>query len=408
VAARQVLAVVLAGGEGRRLWPLTAEHAKPALPVAGRYRLIDFVLSNLVNSGLHRLKILTQYKSDSLNVHIARGWRLPAVLDHYVEVVPAQQRRGKDWFRGSADALYQSLNVVRDESPEHVCIFAGDHIYKMDVAQMIEHHLAYEAEATVAVVAVPIEEARRFGVVTVDREGRVLRFEEKPDHPAELPGRPGFALVSMGNYVFRTEVLAEELLRDAERDSTHDFGRDLLPAMVARGARLHAYDYAENVIPDQPESERGYWRDVGTIDAYFEANMDFASISPRFDLYNRSWPLRTFSRPSPPAKFVFADAGSDRVGAAIDSLVSEGCIISGGRVERSVLSPDVRVNSYAHLEDCILLDGAVVGRHARLRRVIVERGVSIAAGTVIGWDPAADRQRYRVSEGGVTVVSDRR
>ncbi len=403
-----VLAIVLAGGEGRRLWPLTVDRAKPAVPIAGRYRLIDFVLSNFVNSGLLKIKVLTQYKSDSLITHLARGWRLPAFLDLYVEAVPAQQRLGRDWFKGSADAIFQSLNVITDEDPDHVCVFGGDHIYKMDVSQMLDAHLDAGADATVAVIPVPIAEASAFGVLEVDERGKVLAFEEKPKNPRPMPGRPGWALASMGNYIFATGVLVEELSRDASGDaSAHDFGRNILPEMVARGREVFAYDFSLNQIPGAHENERGYWRDVGTVGAYWQANMDLVQVVPTFDLYNGRWPIRTWTRPLPPAKFVFADPGQGdapaRMGIATDALVSEGCIISGGRIDRTVCSPSVRVNSFAHVEEAVLLDGVDVGRHARIRRAIIDKHVHVPAGTEIGYDPEADARRFNVVDGIVVV-----
>lgn len=396
-----VLAVVLAGGEGRRLWPLTADRAKPAVPIGGRYRLIDFVLSNLTNSGLLRIKVLTQYKSDSLNTHIARGWRLPALLDQYIEVVPAQQRLSKEWFRGSADAMFQSLNIITDEDPDLVAIFGGDHIYKMDVSQMIDFHLDRRAEVTVAAIPVPVAEASAFGILEVGEDGEILSFTEKPAQPREIPGRPGFALASMGNYIFDTGPLIEALQRDQASDGPHDFGRNILPAMVEK-RRLYAYDFSQNELPGMLERERGYWRDVGTIAAYWQANMDLVMVDPVFNLYNSRWPIRTYTAPLPPAKFVFAD--QERMGIATDSLVSEGCIISGGRIDRSVLSPGVRINSFAHVEESILMDGVDVGRHARVRRAIIDKGVHIPPGTEIGYDREADQRRFFVSEEGLVVV----
>ena len=402
----RVLTIILAGGEGRRLWPLTAERAKPAVPMAGRYRLIDFVLSNFVNSGLLKIKVITQYMSDSLNTHIARGWRLPAVLDQYIEAVPAQQRRGKEWFRGSADAIYQSLNVITDEQPDHVCVFGGDHIYKMDVRMMLEQHLETGALATVAAVPVPVAEARAFGVIEADAQHRIARFQEKPAAPAEMPGKPGYALASMGNYIFQTEALLEEIKRDAEggEESAHDFGRNILPGMVERGEKVYVYDFLRNLIPGSPEGERGYWRDVGTIESYYAANMDFCSVAPTFDLYNPRWPVRTWTRPFPPAKFVFADEENARMGIATDSLVSEGCIISGGRIDRSVLSPSARINSFAHVEESILLENVTIGRHARVRRAIVDKNVVVPPRTEIGYDHDSDRRRFHVSDEGIVVV----
>jgi glucose-1-phosphate adenylyltransferase len=402
-----VLSLVLAGGEGRRLWPLTADRAKPAVPMCGRYRLIDFVLSNLVNSGLLQIKVMTQYKSDSLNGHIARGWRLPAFLDLYVEVVPAQQRTGASWFKGSADAIYQSLNVITDEEPDYVAVFGGDHMYKMDVRQMIDAHIATEADATVAVIPVPVEEAHAFGILEIDDRGKVIAFDEKPAHPKDMPGRPGWALASMGNYVFGKDLLLEELQRDASGDSAHDFGRNILPDMVARGRDVFAYDFSQNEIPGSHPNERGYWRDVGTISAYWKANMDLTKVVPDFDLYNPRWPLRTWTRPLPPAKFVFADPGDGsghaRMGIATDSLVSEGCIVSGGRIDRTIMSPQVRVNSFAYVEESILLDSVDIGRHCRIRRAIIDKGVHVPPNTEIGYDPEADARRFTVSDGIVVV-----
>jgi glucose-1-phosphate adenylyltransferase len=410
--APRILGIVLAGGEGKRLWPLTADRAKPAVPVAGRYRLIDFVLSNFVNSGILKIKVLTQYKSDSLNTHIARGWRLPAFLDFYVEVVPAQQRTGRDWFKGSADALFQSFNVITDENPDLIAVFGGDHLYKMDVRQMIDDHVTRRADATVAVIPVPVKEATAFGVLEVDESGRVLQFHEKPKVPREIPGRPGWALASMGNYVFETKVLLDELARDASGDSAHDFGRNILPEMVARGRGVFAYDFSKNVIPgaeqDLPDSpSRGYWRDVGTLLSYWQAHMELVQVVPTFDLYNPRWPIRTWTRPLPPAKFVFADPGEGgghaRMGIATDSMVAEGCIISGGRIDRTILAPQVRVNSFAHVEESVILDGVNVGRHARLRRCIVDKGVQIPPGAEVGYDPELDAKRFTVSDGIVVV-----
>ncbi|HEX4461076.1 MAG TPA: glucose-1-phosphate adenylyltransferase [Polyangia bacterium] len=402
-----VLAIVLAGGEGRRLWPLTADRAKPAVPMAGRYRLIDFVLSNFVNSGLLQIKVLTQYKSDSLNTHIARGWRLPAFLDLYVEVVPAQQRTGGSWFKGSADAIHQSLNVITDEDPDHVAVFGGDHMYKMDVRQMVDAHIESRADATVAAIPVPVAEATAFGVIEVDDRGKVITFDEKPQHPREIPGRPGWALASMGNYVFRTGALVEELARDASGNSAHDFGRNILPEMVARGRDVYVYDFSQNEIPGSHPNERGYWRDVGTIGAYWQANMDLTQVVPDFDLYNPRWPLRTWTRPLPPAKFVFADpgdgSGHSRMGIATDSLVSEGCIISGGRIDRTVLSPQVRINSFAYVEESLILDNVEIGRYCRIRKAIIDKGVHVPPHTEIGYDPEADARRFTISDGVVVV-----
>jgi glucose-1-phosphate adenylyltransferase len=403
-----VLSVVLAGGEGRRLWPLTADRAKPAVPIGGRYRLIDFVLSNLINSGLLQIKVLTQYKSDSLNTHIARGWRLTAMLDQYIEVVPAQQRTGKDWFRGSADAMYQSLNIITDEDPDLVVVFGGDHIYKMDVGQMIDFHLDKQADVSVAAIPVPAHEAFAFGIIEMKPDGEIVSFTEKPSEPREIPGRPGWVLASMGNYVFNTEALLSELQRDQREESAHDFGRNILPAMVQAKKRCYVYDFSKNEVPGVLEGERGYWRDVGTIGAYWAANMDFVSVQPPFNLYNPRWPIRTHVNTLPPAKFVFSGGASEeghpRMGIATDSLVSEGSIISGGRIDRCILSPGVRINSYSHVEQAILMDGVDIGRHARVRKAIIDKGVKVPPGAEIGYDPEADRRRFHVSDEGIVVV----
>lgn len=402
----RVLALVLAGGEGRRLWPLTADRAKPAVPIGGRYRLIDFVLSNLVNSGFNKIKVLTQYMSDSLNNHLSRGWRLPAMLDQYVEAVPAQQRRGREWFKGSADAIYQSLNVITDEDPDMVLVFGGDHVYKMDVRQMLDFHLEVGAECTVAAIPVPVELARSFGVIEVDSSWRIISFTEKVENPPQIPGRPGWALASMGNYIFNTRLLVQQLLHDAEGKTTqHDFGRNILPEMVGKRA-LYAYDFMRNEIPGMDERERGYWRDVGTIQQYYLANMDLIQVVPVFNLYNPRWPLHTWMRSLPPAKFVFNEEthdGGRRVGFATDSLISEGCIISGGYIDRSVLGPRVRVNSYAEVRSSILFEGVDIGRHCRIQRAIIDKNVRIPAGTEIGYDPEADQRRFQVSDGIVVI-----
>jgi glucose-1-phosphate adenylyltransferase len=402
-AGPKILGVVLAGGEGRRLWPLTEDRAKPAVPFGGTLRIVDFVLSNFVNSGIHRIKVLTQYKSDSLLGHLSKGWRLSSMLDHYVEAVPAQQRMGKQWFQGSADAMFQSLNVVADEDPDFVCVFGGDHIYRMDIRQMLAFHVHREAELTVAAIPVPLRDAREFGIVEADAEGRMVGFQEKPEQPKEMPGRPGWALASMGNYIFDPEVLRDALSRDAQQESQHDFGRNILP-MLYPSSRVYVYDFHDNVVPGTEEAERGYWRDVGTIEAYWAANMDLVSITPILNLYNQRWPIRTALKSRPPAKFVFADTHGDRMGIATDSLVSPGCIISGGRIDRSILFPDVRINSFSFVEESLLFDGIGVGRYCRIRRAIIDKDVEIPARTEIGHDLEKDRKQFHVSKEGIVVV----
>jgi len=407
----RILTMILAGGEGRRLHPLTADRAKPAVPFGGRYRIIDIVLSNMVNSGLSRIKVITQYKSASLEEHIARAWRLSPMLDSYIETIPAQQRTGLSWFKGSADAVYQTMHVIEDEQPEQVCIFGGDHVYKMDVRQMLVDHLGKDADITVAAIPVTKAEAREFGVIEVDTEGRILAFHEKVQDPPEMPGRPGMCLASMGNYIFRTGTLKSVLVRDAKNEqSAHDFGRNIVPMMVAEGRRCFVYDFMTNLVPgEDPEgATAAYWRDIGTVDAYFEAQMDLVNVKPAFNLYNQRWPIRTGSQHDPPAKFVFRDEANARVGVATESLVSHGCIISGGRINRSVLANRCRVNSFSSVDECILFENVVIGRYARIRRAIIDKDVEIPPGTEIGFDHEADRKKgWHVSEGGIVVIPKR-
>ncbi len=404
MATPRVLAMVLAGGAGRRLWPLTAVRAKPAVPFAGRYRMIDFVLSNLVNSGFLRIKVLTQYMSDSLNTHISRGWHLASVADNYVELVPAQQRLGPSWYRGSADAMHQNLELITNEAPDHVAVFNADHVYKMDIREMFELHLQRRAHLTVAAVTVPSREASAFGCIEVDDDWRMIGYQEKPGMPPEIPGRPGYSLVSMGNDLFTIDALVRAIEADAERDeSSHDFGRDIVPAMY-KEQPVYVYDFSQNRHPGMTERERGYWRDVGTLQAYWQAHMDLVSADPEFSLYNAQWPLHTYYRPLPPAKFVHDMPGEGRVGFATQSLVSEGCIISGGHIQRSVLSPRVRINSYSSVNESILFEGVNVGRRVRLNRVIVDKHVDIPAETAIGFDHEADRRRFHVDESGLVVI----
>jgi glucose-1-phosphate adenylyltransferase len=406
--ASRVLVMVLAGGEGRRLGPLTIERAKPAVPFGGRYRIIDIVLSNFVNSGLHRIKVLTQYKSASLEEHIARAWRLSPMLDNFIETIPAQQRTGKSWFRGSADAVYQTQHVITDESPEQVCIFGGDHVYKMDVRQMLAQHLEQRAEVTVAAIPVPKREATAFGVIEVNDEGRIVAFHEKVPDPPSMPGRDGWCLASMGNYIFDTPSLLAALEEDAKLESSaHDFGRDVIPAMVTAGKRAMVYDFQKNLVPGEDEGSSAYWRDIGTIHAYWAAQIDLVAIQPAFNLYNRRWPIRTGINHDAPAKFVFRDEANARVGIATESLVSMGCIISGGRIHRSVLSNRVRVNSFAEIEESVLFEDVVIGRHAKIRRAIIDKDVVIPAGAEIGYNLEADRKKWHVTDEGITVIPKR-
>jgi glucose-1-phosphate adenylyltransferase len=401
----KLLAMILAGGEGRRLDPLTRERAKPAVPFGGRYRIIDFVLSNFANSGILRMKVLVQYKSESLNTHVQRAWRLTALLNQYVELVPAQMRVGPKWFEGSADAIYQNLNIITDEEPEHTFVFGADHVYRMDVQQMLDFHVDRKADLTVAAIPVPKAEAKEFGIIEVDAEGRMIGFVEKPKaDPKTIPGDPDRCLASMGNYLFTTDALVQEIVRDAgDPGSAHDFGKSIVAGMYQR-KRVYVYDFAKNVVPGQSERERGYWRDVGSIDAYFQANMDLVDVDPIFSLYNDAWPIFTIQHNYPPAKFVFNNDKENRVGTATDSLVSEGCILSGARVHKSIVSPKVRVNSYSNIEESILFENVNIGRHCKIRRCIIDKHVEIPPHTTIGYDLERDRRHFHVTESGIVVI----
>ncbi|HXN81606.1 MAG TPA: glucose-1-phosphate adenylyltransferase, partial [Myxococcales bacterium] len=378
--------------------------AKPAVPFGGRFRIIDFVLSNFANSGVLRMKVLTQYKSDSLNTHIIRGWRLSSMLGQFVEPVPAQQRTGPEWYKGSADAIYQNLNLVTDEDPDYVFVFGADHVYRMDVRQMLDFHVQQDADCTVAAIPVPIGQASAFGVITADASGRMVDFQEKPVNPTPMQGDPTRVLASMGNYLFTTEALVREIVRDAGKEGAHDFGKSIITEMYKR-VKVCVYDFARNKVPGQGPNEVGYWRDVGDLQTYYDANMDLVGVDPQLSLYNERWPIFTAANPwMAPAKFVFNDVEAERVGAATDSLVSEGCIVSGGRVNRCVLSPRVRVNSYSEVSDSILFEGVVVGRYSKIRRAIIDKNVEIPPGMKIGYDQAEDRRRFFVSETGIVVV----
>jgi glucose-1-phosphate adenylyltransferase len=403
VAVRGVLGMVLAGGEGKRLWPLTADRAKPAVPFGGIYRLVDFVLSSLVNADYLRIVVLTQYKSHSLDRHISLTWRMSSLLGNYVTPVPAQQRLGPRWYAGSADAIYQSLNLVYDEQPSHVVVFGADHVYRMDPRQMLQQHIESGAGVTVAGVRVPRDQATSLGVIHTGDGRRIDAFLEKPTDPPGLPDDPTMTYASMGNYVFSTEVLLDAVRRDAyDEGSVHDMGGNVIPSLVADGA-AQVYDFADNDVPGATDRDRGYWRDVGTLDQYHDAHMDLVSVLPIFNLYNRKWPIFTHNAALPPAKFVHDEPG--RTGHAIESLVSPGCIVSGGEVRQSVLSPGVHVHSRAVVEGSVLLHGVDVGRGAQLHRVIIDKGVVIPPGTRIGVDHDEDRARgFHVSAGGVVVL----
>ncbi len=394
---------MLAGGEGKRLMPLTADRAKPAVPFGGNFRLVDFALSNLVNAGFLRIAVLTQYKSHSLDRHIATTWRLSPILGNYVTPVPAQMRRGPRWFAGSADAIYQNMNLISDERPDYICVFGADHIYRMDPRQMIAQHLESGAGVTVAGIRVPIELAGTLGVIEKAPDGlTIASFREKPSDPTPLPDAPGQVLASMGNYVFSRKALVEAVTLDAAAEtSRHDLGGDIVPALVERGEAC-VWDFAESRVPGISERERGYWRDVGTLDAYYEAHMDLISVVPVFNLYNEEWPILTWPEPLPPAKFVLEEPG--RTGMAVNSMVCAGVVVSGGVVRRSILSPRAHVHSRALVEGSVLMHDVDVGRGAVVRRAILDKNVQVAEGAQIGVDPKADRKRFVVSEGGIVVV----
>jgi glucose-1-phosphate adenylyltransferase len=404
VADPNVFTMVLAGGEGKRLAPLTADRAKPAVPFGGNYRLVDFALSNLINGGYHRVVVLTQYKSHSLDRHIALTWRLSPLLGHYVTPVPAQMRRGPRWFAGSADAIFQNLNLIRDERPDHVIVFGADHIYRMDPRQMVNQHIESGAGVTVAGIRVPIDQADQFGVIETGDGDRIAAFREKPSDPVGLPDAPDQIYASMGNYVFSTKTLVEAVSTDAaDEDSNHDLGGNIIPMLVNAG-EASVYDFTKNQVPGATERDHAYWRDVGTLDSYYEAHMDLISVHPVFNLYNMRWPILSWQDPLPPAKFVF-DQPPKRVGQAVDSMVCAGVVISGGTVRHSVLSPGVRIHSYSVVEDSVLMHNVDVGRHAIVRNAIVDKNVRIPEGAKIGVDLDADRERFVVSAKGIVIIA---
>jgi glucose-1-phosphate adenylyltransferase len=398
-----VFGIVLAGGEGKRLAPLTADRAKPAVPFGGNYRLIDFALSNLVNAGLRKIVVLTQYKSHSLDRHVSTTWNLSPLLGNYVTPVPAQMRRGPYWFAGSADAIYQNFNLLYDERPEYVCVFGADHIYRMDPRQMFEQHIESGAAVTVAALRAPLSQADQFGVIETASDGLAISaFREKPTDAVGLPDAPDQVFASMGNYVFTTSALIDAVTEDADdAGSKHDMGGSIVPMLVERG-EAQVYDFSQNAVPGETERDKGYWRDVGTIDAFYDAHMDLISVSPIFNLYNREWPILTRPEPLPPAKFVFDD--EDRRGQALDSMVCAGVVISGATARRSVLSPGVRMHTGALVEDSVILQDVDVGEKAVVRRAIVDKNVRIAPGAQVGVDAEADRARFHLSEGGIVVI----
>ena len=401
----KVVALVLAGGKGTRLEPLTSNRSKPSVPFGGQYRIIDFVLSNLINSGIYSIYVLTMFKSQSLNEHLQEAWNFGNILPHHFVIpVPAQQRTGEHWYRGTADAIYQNINLIEDREPEEVVVFGGDHIFFMNVAHMVEYTLEKEADVSVACIPHPIADAHQFGVIQVDEDWQIIGFQEKPANPTPIPGKPDLALVSMGNYIFQTQGLFKELEEDAiSDDSTHDFGKDILPKMLAEGRKLYAYDFSRNQFPNSAsDANDSYWRDVGDLDAYFEANMDLRAVHPQLDLYNPEWPLRSAVTFMPPAKFVHNVEG--RIGHAIQSIVCEGSIISGGTVRNSIIGRSCRINSYCQIDQSILMDDVYVGRGAQVQRCIIDKHVIIDEDVQIGIDPEQDQKRFHVTPHGVVVI----
>ena len=396
---RDTLALILAGGRGSRLKHMTLWRAKPAVPFGGKFRIIDFPLSNCMNSGIRRVGVLTQYKAHSLIKHIQRGWGfLRGELGEFVELLPAQQRIETSWYTGTADAVYQNLDIIRNHDPSFVLVLAGDHIYKMDYGAMLLHHVDAGADVTVACVEVPLERASDFGVMAVDQDGVIVGFQEKPERPEPLPGRPGVALASMGIYVFNTRFLYEQLVRDADiRYSAHDFGKDIIPSVI-NNYRVMAYPFQDPLTGKQP-----YWRDVGTVDALWEANIELVGVTPELNLYDEDWPIWTYQEQLPPAKFVFDDDG--RRGMAVDSMVSGGCIISGSKIRRSLLFSNVKLRSYSEITDSVILPEVVVHRHCRLTKVMIDKGCHIPEGTVIGENPEEDAKRFYVTKQGVVLVT---
>ncbi len=401
---QNVLAVILAGGKGSRLEPLTRDRAKPAVPFGGAYRIIDFALSNCINSHIRKMLVLTQYKAMSLDRHINLGWRqlLSRELGEFIDVVPPQQRIDEHWYQGTADAVYQNIYTLEKERPEYVVILAGDHIYKMNYGSLVDFHINKQADLTVGALRVSLPEARQFGVMQIDTDGRIQGFEEKPDEPQAIPGDPEHALASMGIYVFTARFLFEQLCLDATRPgSQHDFGKNIIPSII-HSHRVFAFPFR-----DENRKADAYWRDVGTLDAYYEANMDLVHVDPLLNMYDERWPIRTYQASFPPPKFVFAEHGENsRRGEALDSVVCQGSIISGGHVHGSIVGPNTRINSYAHVEDSILFEGVDIGRRARVRRAIIDKGVQIPPGIEIGYDLEQDRARgFTISEGGIVVIA---
>jgi glucose-1-phosphate adenylyltransferase len=395
-----ILAMILAGGKGERLHPLTMNRAKPAVPFGGIYRIIDFSLSNCINSGIRKIAVLPQYKSLSLDKHLRIAWNLfTGELNEYIISIPPQQRVSDKWYQGTADAIYQNIYMIEKDAPDHLLVLAGDHIYKMDYSEMFRFHKEKQADATVAAIEVPKKTAEDFGVIELDPDGRIIGFEEKPQKPKHIPGRPDMAFASMGIYLFNTKTVLEHLKSDALHDTAHDFGKNIIPQMM-KTARVFAYNFK-----DENKKEAKYWRDVGTIDAYWEANMELVSVDPLLNLYDKAWPIRTYQAQNPPAKFVFAqETHGGRLGIALDSIVAHGSIISGGRVQNSVLSPNVRINSYCEVHESILLENVTIGRHCKIRRAIIDKDVTIPPCSLIGYNLEEDRKHFFVTPSGIVVI----
>ena len=396
---KRTLVFLLSGGQGERLYPLTRDRSKPAVPFGGIYRIIDFSLSNCLNSDLNKIIVLTQYKSLSLDRHIKTAWNLfHRDFGYYIDVVPPQQRIDNNWYRGTADAIFQNIYIIEMEKPSYVLILSGDHVYKMDYRKLLQRHVETDADMTISAIETPIEDAVRFGVLEVDSQYRVTGFSEKPEKPIPIPGKDGSAFVSMGIYVFKTEKLVQYLSEDHKLEGGSDFGKDIIPRIYGR-ERIYAYDYVDH------EGERAYWRDIGTIKSYFEANMDLVAVSPQLNLYDQQWPIRTNMEQSPPAKMIFDEDG--RRGFAINSIISNGAIISGSRVYRSILSPGVKVNSYSEIQDSIIMHSVNIGRHTRIKNAIIDKYISIPEGEAIGYDLEKDRSRFMVSNDGIVIIPKR-
>ncbi len=404
-SSRSVLTMILAGGKGKRLLPLTKHRTKPAVPFGGRYRIIDFVLSNFINSNFYKIKVLTQYKSDSLNKHIFRHWRMSTLAGQFVEVVPAQMRTGLSWYKGSADAIYQNLHILMDERPSYLCVFGADHIYKMDVSQMLLEHIKNKADCTVAAIPVPMSNASSFGCMAVDESRRIVAWEEKPEKPSPMPGQPDFALASMGNYIFNTKLIINRIKKDAEDpDSSHDFGKDIIPSLVGT-SNIYAYDFNTNKVPGGRWNGGRYWRDVGTIESFWQSNMDLITEGCGVDIYNESWPIISSTYPAPPAKFTVVTHNGKANCCADQSLIAEGCAINGGNILKSILFRFCKISAGAHVEESILMNGVEVGEGAMIRKAIIDKFVKIPPGFKVGYNPDEDKKRFHVSDEGIVVIA---